>query len=857
LISHYYYQVSVPLKLKISLTYISSQIITKGCRVLVSVGRNLYTGIIVSEPTDHPLLEKNKAIRYKTIFEVIDVEPIISESMLKLAYWMSDYYKTALGIVIDTMMPLALKHQVTQKIRLRINDNISWSDTPLGKTQKAIYNALQNSTDWVQISSLRAIVKSINFYHALEELEKSQIIEVFRTFDEKIKPKYVNFVRVLDITQNNNLALQKLSEKQYEAWKLINLQLGIKIDHGIFIEDQELLNCSGTLTNSEIQENKQLILSSESFNQIQQNKEIALTQLVNRISYTILKSLKKKKLIDIYPKKIDLELFNYPKPKETITIRHNDEQKKAILEITKAITQNTFRTFLLYGITGSGKTEIYIEAIKYCQMLNKSAMMLVPEISLTPQAVYRFFHVFGKNIAVLHSNLSDRERFLQWKLIAQGKITIVIGARSAIFAPIKNPGLIIVDEEHESSYKQEHQPCYNGRDLAVKRGNLEEAVVILGSATPSIESWSNALQKKYSLLSLTARPAGAILPEVQIIDMKKEEFGVFISETLKKKIQNRLEMKEQIILFHNRRGYANFVQCINCGNIFKCPHCDISMTYHKTENQIVCHYCGFRDDNPRKCPTCGSYHFVYGFPGTEQIDIQLRLFFPSAKILRMDSDTTKKKDSYNEMFTSMNNHHIDILIGTQMISKGLDFHNVTLVGVILADVLLNIPDYRSTERTFQLLTQVAGRSGRGNKKGEVIIQTRNPQHYALLHAAKQDFVSFTKQELVVRQEVYYPPYYKLSRILFSSSDETLLKETLISNHLLLIKLKKMFPAEEIIIFPFIQAPLPKIKGKYRYHFIIKSKKIQYIQKFLDYFLQEFSCSLKIDMVIDIDPLSLM
>jgi primosomal protein N' (replication factor Y) len=339
--------------------------------------------------------------------------------------------------------------------------------------------------------------------------------------------------------------------------------------------------------------------------------------------------------------------------------------------------------------------------------------------------------------------------------------------------------------------------------------------------------------------------------------MREEDRDSFFSKRLKEMIQDRLEKNEQIILFHNRRGYSNFLQCINCGFLFKCSDCDISLNYHKAVSKIVCHYCGFADDVPRKCTECNSYHFSYGAPGTEQIESQLKILFPSAKILRMDSDTTKKKDSYIEMFDAMRNHHIDILIGTQMISKGLDFHNVTLVGVILAEVTLNIPDFRSTERTFQLLTQVAGRSGRGDKKGEVIIQTRNPEHYTLLFSAKQDFISFANKELPMRTEVFYPPKFRLCRVLFTCLDLALLKETLSASSVLLVVLKQQFPANEFILLPFIEAPIPKIKNKYRYHFIIKSLKGIYIQQFLDRFMAEFNCPQKINMTVDIDPMSLL
>jgi primosomal protein N' (replication factor Y) len=574
----------------------------------------------------------------------------------------------------------------------------------------------------------------------------------------------------------------------------------------------------------------------------------------------VIKSLKSKNIIDVYPKKIDLDLFKFPEVSEQRKISLTGEQVNAVDTINQCLQKQIYQTHLLYGITGSGKTEVYIEAIKYCQSMGKSALMLIPEIALTPQTVLRFFHAFGKDIAVLHSNLTDRERYLQWKQIASGNIKIVIGARSAVFAPLTNLGLIIVDEEHETSYKQDHQPCYNGRDIAVKRGELENAVVILGSATPSLESWYNSIgnKPKYNLLKLTSRPATAILPTVKIIDIKLEEDReTFFSHELKEKIQDRLDKKEQIILFHNRRGYSSFLQCCHCGILSKCPNCEISLNYHKNDNILLCHYCGYNEVVPRKCPECKSYHFLYGAPGTEQIAAQLKLLFPTAKILRMDSDTTKTKSSFHDMYDAMRNKHIDILLGTQMISKGLDFHNVTLVGVVMADVTLNIPDFRSSERTFQLLTQVAGRSGRGEKHGEVIIQSRMPDNYAITLAMRQDFDAFSKEELSMRSMASFSPVYKMARVLFTSVDLAFLKETLVNNRLLLLKLKQEFAEDELILLPFIEAPLPKIKNKYRYHFIIKATKSSIIQGFLDKFICEFLCPSKIDMQIDVDPLGLM
>jgi len=871
-----YYFISVPLNLENKLIYKYSHSLSKGIRVIVSVGRNLVTGIVIKECD---LENLSSTVSYKSILEIVDDKPVMSENMIKLAEWMSNYYKTALGVIIDTMLPLAMKHNVSQKVRLvnaltkyPFNDDCLKKKTqyvpdsenhvdvhakiyceaeleilnilhdydtqpiskytldPLINHKNSINKDTTNTkmkqmySNWIQISDLREQVKSRDFYKIIEKLEKEKVIEVYRTFDEKIKPKYATFVKVLPVNASNIDSLKKLTDKQQEAYNII-------------------LDRNGDIGGNHLD--------------IKKYQEFALSKISSKISYAIIKALKIKKLIDVYPKKVEPTLFEYIEKKEPKKIEYNAEQIAAISKIKNIISKQTFKTFLLYGVTGSGKTEVYIEVIKECLRYGKTAIIQVPEISLTPQTIQRFYNIFGDDIAILHSGLNDRERYFQWKMISNGSIKIVIGVRSAVFAPISNIGVIIVDEEHESSYKQDHHPCYNGRDIAVMRGAIEKAVVILGSATPSLESWANSLNSKYELLTIEERPGNAVLPYVTIIDMKNEEKDSYFSNELKAKIQDRLTNNEQIILFHNRRGYTNFIQCVNCGKLYKCQNCDISLTYHKNDNKMICHYCGFFEIVPRKCTDCGGYHFLFGSPGTEQLESQIKILFPSAKVLRMDSDTTKKKESYNDMFEAMRNQHIDILLGTQMISKGLDFPNVTLVGVILAEITLNLPDFRSAEKTFQLLTQVAGRSGRGDKKGEVIIQTRNPDHYALICASKQDFLSFSYKEMLIRAELFYPPKYKLCRIIFSCTDLDFLKEKLVNSQFLLLKLRNDFPQDEFLLLPFIEAPLSKINNKYRYHLILKSAKSTYIQVFLDNFIKEFQCPKKINMTIDIDPISLM
>ena len=519
--------------------------------------------------------------------------------------------------------------------------------------------------------------------------------------------------------------------------------------------------------------------------------------------------------------------------------------------------KHIFKTFLVFGITGSGKTEIYIELIIETIKQGKNALMLVPEISLTPQMVEKFYHVFGENIAVLHSSLNDRQRFNQWKKIKNNQCQIVIGARSAIFAPLANIGLIIVDEEHEGSYKQDNNPAYNGRDVAVMRAKINNCLCILGSATPSLESWQNAQNHKYELISLTERPYTAKLPIVNIIDMKDTKRGELISDFLRDKITERLEKKEQIILFQNRRGYSSYIQCLKCGDLFKCSECDISMSYHKYDMELCCHYCGKKQPVPRKGPSCGSYLFSYGAAGTEQIELWLKKTFPEARILRMDSDTTKKKDAYEAMFHSMKQGHIDILLGTQMISKGLDFPNVTLVGVISAEVSLNVPDFRAAERTFQLMTQVAGRSGRGDKEGEVVIQTYNPQHYSLIFAARQDFSPFAEQELSNRYELSYPPWSRMARFLISATDNKLLINNMQANKPALQDIVDKFKPKNVQVLGFAPAPLQRINNRFRFHLVIKAPNVSLLHQVLKEIETKLSFHKSIRINLDIDPMSLL
>ena len=508
-------------------------------------------------------------------------------------------------------------------------------------------------------------------------------------------------------------------------------------------------------------------------------------------------------------------------------------------------------TYLLYGVTGSGKTEVYMEIIDYYLSLGKTSIVLVPEISLTPQMIDRFERRFGKKIAAIHSGLSDGEKYDEYRRIARGEASIVIGARSAIFAPLNNIGIIIIDEEHSDSYKQsDPSPRYHARDIAILRSKYHNCSVLLGSATPSLESMARAEKGVYKLLSLPHRVNGKELPLVNIIDMNKEIRKVkgHFSNELVDAIHTRLEKSEQIILLLNRRGYSSFVTCKNCGYTFKCPNCDITLTYHKSSNTLRCHYCGHGEKVYDVCPECKEKSLNNLGVGTQKIEEELNKLFPESKILRMDYDTTSKKGMHEKMIESFRNHEYDILLGTQMVAKGLDFSNVTLVGVINADTSLNIPDFRSSENTFSLLSQVAGRSGRSTKTGSVIIQTFNPEHYAINLCKNHDYLSFYKQEMMIRRSLKYPPYYYICNIRVSGKDSSyILREALKIKNSLERNLNST-----IILGPSTSS-LFKMNNIFRYNIILKYKKEDNLYLVLSKVIEHYLSNSKIKIDIDFNP----
>ncbi|MBU1262103.1 primosomal protein N' [bacterium] len=589
---------------------------------------------------------------------------------------------------------------------------------------------------------------------------------------------------------------------------------------------------------------------------IKEKRRISLSMLKSKVSspYSAIKQLEAKGAIKIISQIKPLPLLG--KEVEIKDVAKDippilsPDQSNAVDRIKVFIEKESFSTFLLYGVTSSGKTEVYLRAIEDVMKKGKSAIVLLPEISLTTQLIERFKMRFGGNCAIIHSRLTAKERLNEWQRIRQG-CPVVVGARSALFSPVKNLGLIVIDEEQSSSYKQENDPRYNARDTAVMRAKMEKAIVILGSATPSLESFHNSQIKKYERLELPARVQKSRLPDVEIVDMRSEKEAKIFSQKLIKAIEETVKAGYQVILLMNRRGFSNYIQCYDCGFIPGCPNCDITLTFHSSDKRLRCHYCGFSIPAPSVCPKCKGERIKFSGFGTQQVEKEVLRIFPEIRVLRMDTDTTKKRLSHQEMLSLFAEKKIDCLVGTQMISKGLHFPNVTLVGVISADIFLSLPDFRAAEKTFSLLTQVAGRSGRGDVHGRVVIQTYNPGHYAIQTAVHQDYSLFFQKEMEYRRELLYPPFSRLLSLILRGKDEEKvgknaerLSEVLLANN-----------KEGVHILGPAPYYISKIKNNYLYQVILKTPDYKRLHRLL------LACDFKptggVDLIKDIDPVGVV
>ena len=699
----------------------------------------------------------------KAVIRLLDLAPVVNEELLSLADYMKKITYAFKITCLQTMLPSVMKAEYDKLI-------YPLADTP----EVQVLFDQREVISWKEAEEEGSLSQLIRW-------RQEQLVDIKYEVHTRNKVKTIRLVRSL------------LTEKQIEE-EWAKLRQNAK-------KQKELLLCLSELSQEEpIAYFKNKGISTAVLNQ---GKEKGWLEFVESERYR-----------DPYQDRV----FD-----QTTALELNAEQKNAVEQIITAGQQQKDQVFLLEGITGSGKTEVYLQSIADVLSENKTAIMLVPEIALTPQMVERFKGRFGESVAVLHSGLSQGEKYDEWRKIEREEAQVVVGARSAIFAPLKNIGLIIIDEEHESSYKQDETPRYHARDLAIWRSKYHHCPIVLGSATPSLESRARAQKGVYQLLQLNHRAkAAAQLPAIEIVDMR-EEFQNHRTSTfsanLQEKIQNRLDKKEQTVLLLNRRGYSSFVMCRDCGFVLPCPNCDISLTLHMDTRSMRCHYCGHEEPIPNRCPNCGGNKIRYYGTGTQKVEEELRELYPQARILRMDVDTTRRKGAHEQILQKFGAKEADILLGTQMIAKGLDFPEVTLVGVLNADTSLNLPDFRSSEHTFQLLTQVSGRAGRAEKAGEVVIQTFNPQHYAIELAKKQNYEQFYQQEMHVRHRGGYPPYYFTVKITASHPEEQVAAKKIfqIAN-----QLKEVLSPQSLLLGP-TPSMILRVKNRYYYQLIIKYK----------------------------------
>ncbi len=785
-----YYSYSVPEHLK--------EGVKLGKRVLVPFHNRKSIGFIVG------LGDPPSDIKLKNILDIIDDEPLFDEKRLEFLKWVSSYYISSLGIVLKAAHPGGLGVSLKRLIRITSNGEKALNDERLTDHEVHLLNTIFNSGEITSQKLLNLVENTSN--ELLNSFNRRGLIEFNYEIESDTKVKTEKIIVAMD-----GASLQsKLLDRKPAKAEILKFILGVKRVSLEYLK--EIFGNVGTHL-PWLEENKFIKI---------EHQEISRDPFSN----------------------IDISGEN---PHE-LTL----DQDIACNKIISAITEEEYRPFLLHGVTGSGKTEVYLRSIEEVIKKNREALVLVPEISLTPQLVKRFRARFGNQVTVIHSALSDGERFDAWRMASRGEVKVVIGARSAIFAPLKNLGIIIVDEEHETTYKQEEAPSYNARDLSLVLGRMTNSVVILGSATPSVESYSNAMKNRYSYLSLPLRVEDKSLPKIEIADMKNESGQVF-SETLKKSIISNFEEKKQTILFLNRRGYSGLLICDACGDILKCPNCTVSLTYHAKDDSIKCHMCGLSEKSIPDCANCGETLRAIGI-GTQKVEEEVRRILPDATVARMDRDATSGKNKLMSLYSRLERGKIDVLIGTQMVAKGHDLPGVTLVGVISADISLGIPDFRSGERTFQLVTQVAGRSGRGDHPGRVIVQTYNPDHPTIIYATTQDSKAFLELELKLREELNYSPFSRLINIRFSGRFEEETEHFVNESGKLARAMLSKLDVGALEILGPSPCPIYKIRNRFRFQILFKSSNTGVLHSFSKQFISHVSkLSSNVRCSIDVDP----
>jgi primosomal protein N' (replication factor Y) len=767
-----------------------------GVRVTVPLGKRHMTGILVGKTAKAPSDIKN----IRPVIDVLDINPVFDQKFLEWTQWIASYYLTSWGEVLEAALPQGLKPETKSKVILT-SENIDNEITRLKKRFPKRAEILERISDFpngVFISHLTKRTKLKGLYAHINALAEEGLVRIELPESGLTKAKTHRVVKLSHVLENDTdalaAALMELERSQKQAGVLLKLL------------QQKQLHPDEPLTLELLK--KTADVSSATANALYKRQFI-------RFEHQEIKSENQRKA---------------PTIEEDISnLTFTSEQKQAVENIYQAYSNSESKTFLLHGITGSGKTEVYISLAKKVLDSGYGVLILVPEISLTPQLIDRFERRLSTDkytkIAVLHSRMSLADRYASWQMLASGQSKIAIGARSAVFAPIHDLKLIIVDEEHELTYKQYDQtPRYNARDAAVVRAHQLGGIALLGSATPSVESFFNAQQGKYALLKLTKRALDAKLPTVRTVDMRKplmrkEQLAKqsSLSQELKTAIEERLKKKQGVVLLQNRRGFSTYLGCSNCGDVVMCPNCAVTMTWHSVGNNMRCHYCGFTSPKNQSCPTCGSEKLYLGGVGTQRVEDELQEAFPNIRIARMDLDTTARKGSYEKILTAFAKGDADILLGTQMVAKGLDFPRVTLVGVINADTSLSLPDFRSSERTFQLLTQVSGRAGRTEElAGEVLIQTQQPDHPAIVQVITHDYETFYNEEIILRKEMGYPPYSRLVLIEFRGKTEQSVRQRAFAFDSLIPKKGSYYellgPSEPVI---------KKLRNEYRWHLLIK------------------------------------
>jgi primosomal protein N' (replication factor Y) len=776
-----------------------------GMRVLVPFKGRRVTGFSIDLLEQSP---KGVEEKLREVEDLLDEAPLIDPQMLRFYHWISDYYLYPLGEVIKTGLPPGLQLK---------------SELILSLTHDGMGSLAREGLEPIQ----EKIFKEIG------RCEKVSLKKILKIFPGEV------------------------SRSQFFLWKrkgLLNIEAGI--------EGKEVKPKFEKVIAYQRDEPTQPISKkqAEILNWIKEKGEVSYPELSKRFKSPSksVQSLHAEGLISLSRREVcrDLsvrsELKPYPKPEPT------SDQEAILGEILKGIHSKRFSPFLIYGVTGSGKTEIYLRAIEEVLIQGREAIVLVPEISLTPQLLSRFKDRFGENLALLHSGLGRGERYDQWRRIWRGEVKIAMGARSAIFAPFKNVGIIIVDEEHDPSYKQEEKLRYHARDVAVVRAKQAETTLLLGSATPSLESFYNTEKGKFRLLNLPERIEGRSLPRVEIVDAKKE--GGLLSERLRAALQKNVEDKKQSLLFLNRRGFANFILCPECGHNFKCPNCSVTLTYHLRDRSLQCHYCDYRIQAPGDCPKCQGHRLQGMGIGTERLEQEIKSLFPETRVGRMDRDTTSRRRSHQQILKRLESGSIDILVGTQMIVKGHDFPNVTFVGVVSADTSLHFPDFRSSERTFQLLTQVAGRAGRGEVLGEVVIQTFNPDHYSILRAKDHDYLGFYREEIQFRKALEYPPFSRFINFRLVGNSEKRTKDSAEEMGRIGQSLLRKGYGKRIDILGPSSALFAKMRGKYRWQMLAKGKIPQWLHQFAKELALRMEFQIKgkgVNLDIDVDPVFIL